>query len=242
VTAIAPTEQLALAALVSVLPVVAIDEALRACGQVAERVRTLPPWVTVYHVLASAMCPSAGYDQVTRLLWTTLPAATGRGLASRQPTAGAITRARARLGTRPLAELLGLLAPPAPGSAVNLHRFDPPGMPALWWITDSGTGSLRGCDPRGAELGLAAELVRAAGAHHVSCAPGVDPVALQARLGLGIKVAADLAATDRSMPWHELRARTPGGWQQDVLARACVSVAVEAALRRAAAQSELPRY
>lgn len=232
-TEVAPTEQLALAALVNVLPAVAIDEALRACGQAAERVRTLPPWVTIYHVLASAMCPSAGYDQVTRLLWTTLPAATGRGLASRQPTAGAITRARARVGTQPLMELLGLLAPPAPGSAVHLYRFHDAGSSALWWITDSDTGSLRGCDPRGAELGLAVELVRAAGAQHVTCATGVDPVALQARLGPGIKVAADPAVSDQTMPWRGLRARTPRGWQQDVLARACVSVALDVALRSA---------
>lgn len=229
-------DRLALAALVHVLPAVAVDEVLCACGQAAERVRALPPWVTTYHALASAMCPSATYDEVTELLWSTLPAATGRGLARQSPTTGAVTRARSRLGVQPLALLLARLVdgvtPGSRNNTIYLHRFTEGETPPLWWTSDVGTAGLRGCDLRGDDVDAAVDLVRTSAADHVIlCAPGTDEFSLRDRLAPEVSVQSGRLPGWVDIPWLGLRARTHLGWQQGALARACISVAVEAALR-----------
>nr|WP_255374753.1 transposase domain-containing protein [Mycobacterium sp. NAZ190054] len=228
--------RLALCALVGAVPVTVIDEVLRTAGVAAERVRTLPPWVTTYHVLGSALSPLAGYDDVTDLLWATLPAATGRGLSRQRPTRGAVTRARSRLGTHPLALLLRATVRAAsagsPPTAVHLHRFGSPGMPGLWWIADPDTGGLRGCDAGGTGLDTAVALVRSApGVAHVTVGlPAQESAALQQRLGPDVLVVSGaLPAVDEAL-WSGLRARTRVAWEQEALARACVSVALEKAL------------
>ncbi|MGE2729708.1 transposase domain-containing protein [Mycolicibacterium vaccae] len=228
-------DRMALAALVGAVPPGTVDAVLQETGAVAERVRALPPWVTTYHVLASAMCPLAGYDDITELLWTSLPDATGRRLSKERPTKGAVTRARARLGTDPLVGLLRhgvreVLGEPGK-SAFDLHRFEKSGA-RLWWIADSDTGALRGCDVRGAGLDGAVELVRAVGATrvtaHVSAEVGA---ALRERLGVEVTTVASPAA-DGAL-WQGMRARSRTAWEQEALARACVSVAAERALERA---------
>jgi hypothetical protein len=227
-------DRLALCALVAAVPVALVDGTLSAAGVAAERVRILPPWVTTYHVLASAMCPSAGYDDITDLLWTTLPAATGRGLSRQRPSRSAITKARSRLGTEPLALLLRrtvhAVSDVGTGTAVDLHRYDPPGAPGLWWITAPDTGALRGCDVRGGGLDIAVVLLRGASVARVTVDLPVEETAgLQARLGPGVLVVTGPSATAAGTPWDGLRARTGAAWKQDALARACVSVALERA-------------
>jgi hypothetical protein len=227
-------DHLALSALVAAVPTGLVDEVLEATGAVAERVRTLPPWVTTYHVLASAMCPSAGYDEVTELLWTTLPAAVGRELSRQRPTRGAITRARSRLGTEPLALLLRRMVRAVAGddalTAVDLHRFQSPGSPGLWWITAPGTGLLRGCDVRGNDLGGAEAMLRSNLVTHVTAnLSTAESAALQQRLGSGVRVVAARRQATAEAPWLGLRSRTRGAWEQDALARACVSAALERA-------------
>jgi hypothetical protein len=229
-------DRLALAALVNVLPAAAVDEALCACGRTAQRVRSLPPWVTTYHVLCSAMSPSATYDEVTELLWSALPAATGRGLAHQLPTTGAVTRARSRLGVQPLALLLArLVAGVAPGHRSNtiyLHRFADGKMPPLWWISDVETAGLRGCDLRGDDVDAAVDLVRSSEADQVIlCATGTDGHSLRDRLAGEVAVENGSLPEVVDIPWLGVRARTHRGWQQGALARACISVAVEAALQ-----------
>jgi Insertion element 4 transposase N-terminal len=232
-------DRLALAALVGVLPTAMVDTALQDSGRVAERVRTLPPWVTAYHVLASAMYPSASYGEVTDLLWSTLPAATGRRLARQVPSKGAVTRARARLGAEPLQLLLArLLGNQAPSTAVYLHKAESGPSAGLWWICDVDTGGLRGCDVRGDEIGAAAELVETAGAHHVAvCPPHGDRswelLELLERLGRSATVTVVDLPPAFEAPWAGLRARTPAAWQQEALARACVQAALGAALAAA---------
>ncbi|MGE2734842.1 transposase domain-containing protein [Mycolicibacterium vaccae] len=225
-------DRLALAALVGAVPPSTVDAVLQEAGAVAERVRALPPWVTTYHVLASGMCPLAGYDDITDLLWTTLPDATGRRLSRERPTKGAVTRARARLGTDPLVALLrrGVREALADSRqhAFDLYRFESSGA-RLWWIADPDTGALRGCDVRGAELDGAAELVRGVGGArvtaHVSAEEGA---ALRERLGIEVTHAAS-PACDGAL-WQGMRARSRMSWEQEALARACVSVAAERAL------------
>jgi hypothetical protein len=229
-------DRLALAALVHVLPAATVDDVLCACDQAAERVRALPPWVTTYHVLGSAMCPSATYDEVTELLWSTLPAATGRGLSRQSPTTGAVTRARSRLGVQPLAILLTRLvdavAQERGNDAIYLHRFAEGEMPPLWWTSDVGTAGVRGCDLRGDDIDAAVDLVRASAADRVIlCAPGTDEFSLRDRLAPEVSVESGRLPGWVDIPWLGLRARTHRGWKQGALARACISVAVEAALR-----------
>lgn len=245
--------RLALSALVSAIPAGMVDDVLRAGGVAAGRVRSLPPWVTTYHLLGSAMWPLAGYDEVTELLWTTLPAVTGRRLARQRPTRGAITRARSRLGADPLASLLRrtVLAVSADDeqNRWELHRFEASGGRGLWWIADPDTGALRGCDVRGAGLDHAVALVRSVPAESVSHVtvrlPAAQRAALQARLGPQVRVEAGASPGVDAALWLGLRARTRAGWEQEALARACVSVALEAALtvtRGGPAGAEPPGY
>lgn len=231
-------DELALSALVTAVPTAMVDEVLAAAGVAAERVRSLPPWATVYHVLGSAMAPLAGYDDITDLLWSTLPAATGRGLSRQRPTRGAITRARSRLGIEPLALLLRrtvrAVSGDEPIEELELHRFDSPGKPGLWWVCEPGTGALRGCDVRGPGLDIAEGLLRSTSVRRVAVSlpePAVGD--LRRRMAPEVTVVAGSRPAAADAAWLGLRARTPGAWQQDALARACVRVAVERALATA---------
>jgi Insertion element 4 transposase N-terminal len=232
------TQRLALAALVDAVPVSTVDEVLSACGRAAERVRTLPPWVTTYHVLASALCPSSGYEDVTRLLWSTLPRATGRALARQQPTAGAITRARARLGTEPLELVLQRLLDRSRDTqedAVHLLRFDSYRGRSLWWASSSDTGAIRAVDLRGDDPAAAVDLVRRAGATRVTLCP-TGPTACWQRVVEGLRGVAETRVGrlpgQLEVPWTGLRVRTDLAWGQAVLARAGVAVALEVALSK----------
>lgn len=239
------TDRLALAALVGVVPVSTVDDVLGGCGLSAERVRALPPWVTTYHVLCSALRPSATYDEVTDLVWAALPAATGRRLARQRPSTGAITRARARLGEQPLSVLLDRTMEFAPtagfSDTIYLQRFQEGGLPSLWWICDAQTGSLRGCDVRGDDVGAAASLLRRSGATRViACTPAADALLLAGGPAEVVTHDDGVPPTWIEVPWVGLRARTHGAWRQLVLARACVAVAAETALH-AASRDAAPR-
>ena len=225
--------RLALAALVDAVPVSTVDEVLTACGRVAERVRTLPPWVTTYHVLTSALFPSASYEDVTELLWMTLPRATGRALARQRPTAGAITRARDRLDAEPLElvlqRLLNRVRNPDQ-TAVHLLRFTSSAGRSLWWSCSSDAGAIRGVDLRGDDPAAAVDLVRRTGATRVTLCPtpGWQRVADGLR-GVSEAHVGQLPG-HLPVPWTDLRARTDLTWRQAVLARAGVAVALEVAL------------
>lgn len=227
-------DRLALCALVGAVPPPMVDGALRTAGVAAQRVRTLPPWVTVYHVLGSAMCPRAGYDYVTDLVWTTLPAATGRDLSRQRPTRGAITRARSRLGSDPLRSLLSRLVLAASGSEspnyVYLHRFQAAGTPGLWWIAHPDTGALRGCGVRDDGLDTAAALLRSAEVARAAVdLPAEVGSILQQRVGSDVQIVIGRPPVVDEAPWRNLRARTSAAWQQEALALACVGVALDRA-------------
>ncbi|GAA1675965.1 hypothetical protein MMUR_58890 [Mycolicibacterium murale] len=228
-------QRLGLAALAQVLPPDRVESALTSCGRVAQRVRTLPPWVTTYHVLVSAMYPSMGYDEVTALLWPTLPAATGRSLALQRPSRGAITRARLRIGVDPLEcllrDLLGSRLPAASAERVYLQKLTGPGTP-IWWIGDGGSVGLLGCDVRGGDAGAAVDLVNRVAAQIVVVCPPHDDTSLQVRERLGAAIAVEVGEPPEGpvSTWAGLRARSSATWAQDALARACVTVAAELAL------------
>jgi hypothetical protein len=233
-----PADRLALSALVRVVPMDVIEDVVRHCAQAAERVRALPPWVTAYHVLAGATSPAATYDEVTELLWSTLSAATGRELARRAPSAGAVTRARARLGCAPLVLLLERLVravcQDGEAESVYLQQVSVAPSSHLWWLCAVDGGGLRGCDLRGEDIGAAVDLVERSQARRiVVCPPYVDgsrellehlggSVARQVEVG-------ELPSGYRA-PWTTFRGRTPMAWKQEVLAQAVVTVALEASL------------
>ncbi|MET0901158.1 MAG: transposase domain-containing protein [Mycobacterium sp.] len=232
-------DRLALVTLVRVVPALVIEDAVRECGQEAGRVRTLPPWVTAYHVLAAAMSPAATFDEITELLWSTLGAATGRGLARRAPSAGAVSRARVRLGCAPLSVLLDRLVRAVcrcdESEAVYLQQVLVLPASHLWWLCAADGVGLRGCDLRGEDIGAAVDLVeRSPSRRVVVCPPYVDRsrelLERLRRYGSGHQGEVGELPPGQRAPWTTFRGRTPLAWDQEALAQAVVAVALEASL------------
>jgi hypothetical protein len=90
------------------IPFEMVDEALAETGTVQQRIRDLPSRVVVYLLLAGCLFADMGYRQV----WDRLVSG-HEGLPVPNPTAGALTRARRRLGVKPLRFLFDLLRGPA---------------------------------------------------------------------------------------------------------------------------------
>ncbi|MEZ0093987.1 transposase domain-containing protein, partial [Streptacidiphilus sp. EB129] len=79
--------------LTQVIPIVLVDEVLRATRCVERRVRKLPSRVVVYFVLAMALFGEHGY----RGVWASLVA--GPDIADVDPSAAALRHARRRVGS-----------------------------------------------------------------------------------------------------------------------------------------------
>jgi hypothetical protein len=90
------------------IPFEMVDEALAATGTTQVRVRHLPARVVVYLLLAGCLFTELGYEQV----WAKLTAGLA-GVQTAHPTASALSKARHRLGSKPLRWLFDLLAGPA---------------------------------------------------------------------------------------------------------------------------------
>src|SRR5690242_17955297 len=89
-----------------------IDAVLTETGAVQRRVRDLPSRVVVYLLLAGCLFAELGYRQV----WQRLVAGLD-GLPVAGPSEAALTKARHRVGTRPLRALFDLLRGPAASPA-----------------------------------------------------------------------------------------------------------------------------
>jgi hypothetical protein len=94
--------------LTQIVPFEMVDEVLAETGRTQQRIRDLPSRVVVYLLLAGALFPGIGWQQV----WQRLTAGL-EGLETATPTAGALAQARRRVGTRPLHRLFDLLRGPA---------------------------------------------------------------------------------------------------------------------------------
>jgi Insertion element 4 transposase N-terminal/Transposase DDE domain len=94
------------------VPFEMVDAVLAETGTVQSRVRDLPSRVVVYLLLAGCLFADLGYGQVWQRLVAGLE---GLGLPS--PTAGALTKARRRVGAKPLQALFDLLRGPAATTA-----------------------------------------------------------------------------------------------------------------------------
>ncbi|MHB8188148.1 MAG: IS4 family transposase [Dermatophilaceae bacterium] len=165
------TDRIAIGVLTSTFPPVLVDEVLKATGRVEQRHRLLPARVVVYFTLAMCLWADEGYEEVARLLVGGLKGmARWRG-SWRVPTTGALTQARARLGSGALKALFERVAAPTstegsvgswwrglrlvaidgtvfdvPDTASNEAHFGRPG---------SGRGQMKGAFPQARVVALA---------------------------------------------------------------------------------------
>jgi hypothetical protein len=89
-----------------------VDEVLVETGRVEQRVRLLPARVVVYFVLALCLFFGESYEEVIRRLVHGLKFLGNWSDEWTVPTAGALTRARGRLGAEPIRELFERVAVP----------------------------------------------------------------------------------------------------------------------------------
>jgi len=99
------TDHVALGVLTATFPPSLVDAVIEATGTRERRHRLLPAHLVVYYVLAMTLFPQAGYEEVLRSLTEGLAWGTGWTSHWAVPSQAAISKARARLGRAPLAEL-----------------------------------------------------------------------------------------------------------------------------------------
>ena len=111
----------ALGVLTATFPRQLVDEVIDVTGRREQRNRLLPAHLTVYYVLAMTLFATAGYEEVMRSLTEGLAWASDGAEDFAVPSQVAITKARARLGPEPLAQLFDracvpLATPTTPGA------------------------------------------------------------------------------------------------------------------------------
>jgi len=122
------SDRVALGVLAATFPRVLVDEVIEATGRREQRHRLLPAHLTVYYVLAMTLFSSAGYEEVMRSLTEGLSWASDGRERYEMPSQVAISKARARLGPEPLAELftracVPLATPATPGGFYRQWRL-----------------------------------------------------------------------------------------------------------------------
>jgi len=102
------SDLLAIQYLIDAYPPEVVEHAVAITGRAGTRTRMLPPPLVVYLVLAMCLFPDAGYEQVCQLLGQcpALPDRWQVGPPATAPSTAAVSRARVRLGSPPLRELL----------------------------------------------------------------------------------------------------------------------------------------
>lgn len=119
------SDRVALGVLTATFPRGLVDEVIEATGRREQRNRLLPAHLTVYYVLAMTLFSSAGYEEVMRSLTEGLAWSSDGQQQYEMPSQVAISKARARLGPEPLAELFDRacvpLATPATRGAFYRH-------------------------------------------------------------------------------------------------------------------------
>jgi hypothetical protein len=96
------SDHVALGVLTRSFPPSLVDAAVEAAGKAEQRQRLLPARLVVYYVLALALFSDASYEEVMRNLVEGLSYQSGWKTRWDVPTKGAISQARARLGSAPL--------------------------------------------------------------------------------------------------------------------------------------------
>lgn len=108
-------DRIAIGVLTRAFPPELIDEVIAETGRVEQRSRLLPAQVVVYFVLAMCLFSGQGYEEVARLLTQGLAFARRWSRAWVVPSTAAISRARLRLGVKPLEELFARVCQPVAG-------------------------------------------------------------------------------------------------------------------------------
>ena len=116
-------DRIAVGVLTATFPPALVDEVLAATGRVEKRHRLLPARVVVYFTLAMCLWSDEGYEEVARLLVGGLGRMTRWRGSWRVPTTGALTQARARLGSDVLKALFERVAKPTSSQ----------GLVGSWW-------------------------------------------------------------------------------------------------------------
>jgi hypothetical protein len=122
------TDRVALGVLTATFPRALVDAVIEATGRREQRNRLLPAHLSLYYVLAMTLFSSAGYEEVMRSLTEGLTWTSDGEERYEVPSQVAITKARARLGPEPLAELfaracLPLATPATPGAFYRDRRL-----------------------------------------------------------------------------------------------------------------------
>jgi len=115
------SDRVALGVLTATFPRDLVDEVIEATGRREQRNRLLPAHLVTYYVMGMTLFSSAGYEEVMRSLTEGLTWASDGQEAYEMPSQVAISKARARLGPEPLAELFAracvpLGSPSTPGA------------------------------------------------------------------------------------------------------------------------------
>ena len=220
------TDRIAVGVLTSTFPPALVDEVIEASGRAEKRHRLLPARVVVYFTLAMCLWADEEYVEVARLLVGGLKSmARWRG-SWRVPTSGAITQARARLGSSALKALFERVAAPvsAEGSAGSWWRglrlvatwgtvFDLPDTEAneeRFGRPGSGRGEAKGAFPQARVVALAECGTHAIiGAEIGPCTSGETTLA---RPLLRLLDEGMLLLVDRGFPGYEL-------WQEAAATR-----------------------
>lgn len=116
-------DRIGLGVLTRVVPRDLVDEVLNATEKKEQRSRLLPARMVVYYVLALTLFYGDAYEEVLRKLVNGLQFLRGWRSDWTVPSTAAISRARVRLGARPLRELFERIAAPIAG----------PGTPGAWY-------------------------------------------------------------------------------------------------------------
>lgn len=106
------TDRVALGVLTATFTRSLVDEVIEITGRREQRNRMLPAHLVVYYVLAMTLFSSAGYEEVMRSLTEGLTWSTDGKDHYEMPSQVAITKARARLGPEPVAELFARVCVP----------------------------------------------------------------------------------------------------------------------------------
>jgi Insertion element 4 transposase N-terminal/Transposase DDE domain len=122
------SDHVALGVLTRTFPPSVVDEVVRGASREQQRSRLLPARLVVYYVLALALFSQASYEEVMRNLVEGLAWESGWRNRWTVPTKGAISQARARLGSEPLSALFDrvcvpLAAPDTPGAFYRSWRL-----------------------------------------------------------------------------------------------------------------------
>jgi hypothetical protein len=116
-------DRVSIGVLAKVFPPALVDQVIDEAGAREQRKRSLPARLTVYITLAMWLFMGSGYDTVVRQLVEGLRWSRRGWGTWRVPSTGSITKARTRLGSRPLRLLFGRVAGPV----------GTPSTPGVFW-------------------------------------------------------------------------------------------------------------